>query len=269
MSNGGQWQLHGSAAELYERYAARYILGPWAPGLVDAAGVRTAERVLDLACGTGAVARVAGDRVGASGAVTGLDLNAGMLAVARSLPAPPGAAITWIERSALDTGLPDGSFDVVLCQQGLQFFPDKTVALREIRRVLVPGGRVAISVWRTAGVYNAAVGTVLRQQIGMDVASRFCASRDVPRDGELLRLAVAGGFRDATLSVQRMVVHLPSPEHFVLGHLAGTPVAAEVRALSNPARMALGAGVAEELSAYREGDGVAFPEEINVVTAVA
>ena len=103
----------------------------------------------------------------------------------------------------------------------------------------------------------------------MDVASRFCASRDVPGDEELLRLAVAGGFRDATLHVQRMMVHLPSPEHFVLGHLAGTPVAAEVRALSNPARVALGDDVAEELSAYREGDGVAFPEEINVVTAIA
>ena len=269
MSNDGQWQLHGSAAELYERYAARYILGPWAPGLVDAAGVRTGERVLDLACGTGAVARVAAERVGASGAVTGLDLNAGMLAVARSLPAPPGAAITWIERSALDTGLPDGSFDVVLCQQGLQFFPDKTVALREMRRVLVPAGRVAISVWRTAGVYNAAVGTALRQHIGMDVATRFCASRDVPGDEELLRLAVASGFRDVTLCVQRMIVHLPPLEHFVLGHLAGTPVAAEVRAMSNPARMALGHDVAEQLSAYGEGDGVAFPEEVNVVTANA
>jgi SAM-dependent methyltransferase len=264
-----QWQLNGNAAELYERYVVRYIVGPWVAALVDIAGVRTGERVLDLACGTGAVARVVAERVGASGYVTGLDLNAGMLAVARSLEAPPGPAIAWIEASALDTGLPDGSFDVVLCQQGLQFFPDKMAALREMHRVLVPGGRLAISVWRTTGVYNSAVGKALRQHIGMDVASRFCASRDVPRDEDLLRLAVAGGFKDVKLRVQRMIVRFPSLEDFVLGHLAGTPVAAEVRTLSNPARVALGCDVARQLSAYREGDSVAFPEEINVVTANA
>ena len=101
-----QWQLEGNAAEIYERTAARYILGPWASGLVDLVGVKEGERVLDLACGTGAVARVAAERVGASGRVTGLDLNAGMIAVARSLPAIASAAIAWIERSAQDTGLP-------------------------------------------------------------------------------------------------------------------------------------------------------------------
>lgn len=263
-----QWQLEGNAAELYERYVARHILARWVPGLLDVAGVRTGERVLDAACGTGAVARVAAECVGASGSVTGLDLNAGMLAVARSLPPPPGAGITWIERSALDTGLPDASFDVVLCQQGVQFFPDKTAALREMHRVLVPRGRLAMSVWRSTGVYNSAVGKALKQHIGADVASRFCASRDVPDDKELLRLAAAS-FRDVKLHVQRMIVRFPSLEEFVLGHLAATPVASEVRAMGNPAREALGHDVARELSAYREGDGVAFPEEINVVTANA
>ncbi|HKW39519.1 MAG TPA: methyltransferase domain-containing protein, partial [Burkholderiales bacterium] len=116
-----QWQLEGNAAEIYERTAARYLLGPWAQGLVDLAGVGKGERVLDLACGTGAVARVAAERAGASGRVTGLDLNAGMIAVARSLPAPPGAPVAWIEASAEAAGLPDGEFDAVLCQQGLQF----------------------------------------------------------------------------------------------------------------------------------------------------
>lgn len=264
-----QWQLEGDAAELYERYPARYILGPWASGLVELAGVRAGERVLDLACGTGAVARVAAERVGASGSVTGLDLNRGMIAVARSLPAPPGAAVAWIERSAQDTGLPDASFDVVLCQQGLQFFPDKTAALREVRRVLVPGGRVAISVWRTTGVYNTAVGKALDRHLGAAAAASFCASRKVPQDGELVELAAAGGLRGATLHVQKRTVRLPSVDRFVLGHLAGTPLAAELRAMSEAARAALGREVAQELHAYREGDGVAFPEEITVVTARA
>jgi SAM-dependent methyltransferase len=191
-----------------------------------------------------------------------------MLAVARSQPAPPGAAITWVERNALDTGLRDRSFDVVLCQQGLQFFPDKTGALREMRRVLVPRGRLAISVWRSTGVYNSAVGNALTRHISVDVGSRFCASRDVPGDEELRRFAVAAGFQDVTLHVQRLMVRLPSLRDFVVCHLAATPVASDVKAVSDAARAALGCHVARQLAAYNEDDGVAFPEEVNVVTAM-
>jgi SAM-dependent methyltransferase len=269
MNKDHSWQLDSNAAELYERYVLRYILGPWVPQLLDVVGLQAGENVLDVACGTGAVARVAAQWVGVSGRVTGLDLNAGMLAVARSQPVPPGAAITWVERTALDTGLPDRSFDVVLCQQGLQFFPDGTGALREMRRVLVPRGRLAISVWRSTGVYNFAVGKALRQHISVDVGSRFCASRDVPCGEDLRRFAVAAGFQDVALHVQRMMVRLPSPHDFVLCHLAATPVASDVEAISDAARAALGCGVARQLSAYNEDDGVAFPEEVNVITAIA
>ena len=264
-----QWQLEGDAAVLYERYPARYILGPWASGLVELAGVQAGERVLDLACGTGVVARVAAEQVGASGRVTGLDLNAGMIAVARSLPAPPGAKIEWIEASAQDTGLPDAGFDAVLCQQGLQFFPDRIAALREARRVLAPGGRLAMSVWRTTGVYNSAVGKALARHIDEFAASGFCASRKVPADQELRDLAAGAGLRGAELHARKRTVRLPSVERFVLGHLAATPVAARLRALGDEARAALGRDVAQELAPYREGDEVAFPEEITVITARA
>jgi SAM-dependent methyltransferase len=96
-----QWQLSGNAAVLYERYVVPYILGPWAPGLVERAALQLGDRVVDVACGTGVVARHAAQRVGVEGHVTGLDLNPGMLAVARSLPPPAGAAMTWVESSAV------------------------------------------------------------------------------------------------------------------------------------------------------------------------
>jgi SAM-dependent methyltransferase len=131
LNAGEQFQLSDEAAEHYERCPARYILGPWAPLLVNAARPAAGERVLDVACGTGVVARIAAERVGPGGRVVGVDLNPGMIRVARSLPAPIGAPIEWLERSALDLGLEDASFDVVLCQQGLQFFPDKALALRD------------------------------------------------------------------------------------------------------------------------------------------
>jgi ubiquinone/menaquinone biosynthesis C-methylase UbiE len=115
MSLHEQWQVTGDAAELYERYPARFILGPWAPLLVDAAQLTQGERVL-VACGTGLVTRIAAQRVGTAGLVVGIDLNPGMIAVARSLPAQTGAAVQWFERSALDLQLPDATFDVALCQ---------------------------------------------------------------------------------------------------------------------------------------------------------
>ena len=98
MAKNGQWQLSAEAAELYERYVARHILGPWAPLLVDIADVGVGERVLDVACGTGVVARAAAERVGSAGRVIGVDLNSGMIAVARSLPIRVGASIEWVER---------------------------------------------------------------------------------------------------------------------------------------------------------------------------
>lgn len=267
MKTNEQWQISGSAAELYERFVARYILGPWAQGLVDAAKLRPGERALDLACGTGVVARIAAETVGRSGKVAGLDLNAGMLAVARSLPPPGGAAIDWIQRSALDTGLDGASFDVVLCQQGLQFFPDRLLALCEARRVLAPGGRLGVSVWRTTGVYNAAVGDALRRHLGTEIAQRFCVSRDVPAGEELVRLCSAAGMQDVKLRVGGMMIHLPSPEDFVACHLAATPIADSLLSMDAEERAQLGREVAETLAHYREGDGITFPEEANIVTA--
>jgi ubiquinone/menaquinone biosynthesis C-methylase UbiE len=119
MNQSEQWQVSGNAAELYEQYVVPYLLGPWAPGLIELAALQSGERVLDLACGTGVVARHAAAKVGGTGHVTGLDLNAGMLAVARALPPPPGASITWVEGSAVAMDIPDASFDVIVCHSTL------------------------------------------------------------------------------------------------------------------------------------------------------
>src|SRR5262249_1850701 len=123
------------------------IFRPWAEALLTLAALQPGERILDVACGTGVVARLAAVQVGPTGQVRGVDLNPGMLAVARSVPAPTGAVITWQEGTATALPLEDAAFDVVLCQQGLQFFPDRVAALQEMHRVLVPGGRLALSVW--------------------------------------------------------------------------------------------------------------------------
>src|SRR5882724_1112383 len=129
MSNAGHWQLDGSAPELYERYLVPAITSVWAADLVERASPSATDRVLDVACGTGAVTRLVAQRV-MTGRVVGLDLNSGILAIARSLQTHGASRIEWYDGSALELPFPDNSFDLVLCQLGLQFFPDRAVALR-------------------------------------------------------------------------------------------------------------------------------------------
>ena len=244
-----------------------YILGPWAPGLVELAALQQGERVLDLACGTGLVARLAAQKVGPEGKVTGLDLNTGMLAVARKLPPPPGAPITWVEGSALAMDLLSASFDVILCQQGFQFFSDKPAALREIHRVLVPGGRLLLSVWKTAGPYSIAVSTALERHTGVETALRYRAARVVPDAEELRGLLVDAAFHGVHIRQSVMTIRLPPAKAFVLGHLASTPAARAVAALSDEARTALVREVSMALQSYADGNGLSLPDE--TITAIA
>ncbi|WP_213289156.1 methyltransferase domain-containing protein [Bradyrhizobium sp. sGM-13] len=131
------------AARTYEALFVPALFQQWAPMVADAARIERGDRVLDVACGTGVLAREAARRTESSGRVAGLDPNAGMLAVARDLA--PG--IDWRDGAAEALPFPDRSFDVVVCQFGLMFFSDRDKAVREMLRVMVPGGRCAVAVW--------------------------------------------------------------------------------------------------------------------------
>jgi SAM-dependent methyltransferase len=132
------------AATGYQELLVPALMEEWAPRVADAARIRQGDRVLDVACGTGVLTREAVRRCGPAGAVTGFDLSPEMLAVAARL-SPAGA--TWRQGSAESLPFGDETFDAVVSQFGLMFFPDRVAALREMRRVLVPGGRLAVAVW--------------------------------------------------------------------------------------------------------------------------
>jgi ubiquinone/menaquinone biosynthesis C-methylase UbiE len=137
------FQISADAAEAYEAKFVPAMFGEWAPYLVEAAGVEPGHAVLDVACGTGVAARAAADRMGGRGTVVGVDLNPAMLDVARRLRPD----IEWRQADAADLPFVAGSFDVVLCQAALMFFPDRVQALREMARVAQAGGTVAVQVW--------------------------------------------------------------------------------------------------------------------------
>ena len=132
----------GTAAENYERYFVPKIATPVSVALLEAADLQPGRRVLDVACGTGLIARLAAERVGASGTVTGLDLSPDMIDVARA--ASP-STIAWHVGDATSLPFPDDAYDVVLCQMGLMFMQDRPAAVAEMRRVTARGGRVAVN----------------------------------------------------------------------------------------------------------------------------
>lgn len=272
MSTQSGWQLTGNAPDAYQRYIVDAFMLGWSRGLVDAVRVENGHRVLDVACGTGVVASIAALDAGHDGRVVGLDMNAGMLDKARQVQqARGGPPIEWQEGNAAAIPFPHASFDLVLCQQGLQFFPDKAKSLGEMCRVLVPGGRLAVSVWRGLefAPWQLAVADALARHIGSEAANGIRGAFALG-DGEELRAVVAGaGFRDVRLWIESQMIRYPSLAEFVPGYLSATPVASAVAGLDAGIQGAIVQDVTDALRAHMDGGGLATPIEAHVVVALA
>lgn len=216
-------------AENYQRYFVPAIGAPVAADLIAAAGIRAGERVLDVACGTGVVTRLAAERVGAAGTVAGLDINPGMLAVAASAT-PPGSGIGWHEASAEAMPFADGAFDAVLCQMGLQFVSRKLIALREMRRVLTAGGRAVVSLPGPMPPVFAALTDALARHLGQEAAS-FIDLVFSMHDADVLKeLARSAGYRDVRVERRHKTLPLPAPADFLWQYVHSTPLSAMARA---------------------------------------
>lgn len=198
-------------------------LAPVGARLLDALGARPGERVLDVACGTGVLAREAAGRVGAAGRVTGLDVNEGMLAVARARA--PG--VDWRRGPAEAIDEPDGSFDAVVSQFGLMFFEDRVAALREMRRVLRPGGRLVVAVW--AGIDDvpgyAAMTALLDRLFGARIADELRAPFCLGDTGALRALFAAAGMADGEIRTLPGSARFPSVEDWVRTDVKGWTLA--------------------------------------------
>ncbi|MDQ4104704.1 MAG: methyltransferase domain-containing protein [Actinomycetota bacterium] len=218
----------GTAADNYERYFVPIIPAPLAADLIETAAPVPGEYILDVACGTGVLTHLAAQRVSTAGRVVGVDLNPGMLDVARSIPAPPGASIEWREANAEALPLPDGSFDVVLCQLGLMFVADRPAAVREMRRVLSSGGRVAINVPGTITRVFEIMSEALAHHITPALAGFVRTIFSLHDPSELAELLQGAGFHDVTVDTTRKTLRLPPPADFLRQYIHATPMAAAV-----------------------------------------
>ena len=258
-------QYAAAAAENYEKYFVPAIGEPIARRLVDAAHPIPGERVLDVACGTGIVARLASTAVGPGGTVAGLDANPGMLEVARKLTPDD---IDWHTAPAEDMPLPDASFDLVLCSMGLQFFPDKDQALREMYRVLVPTGR---AVWCTPGPtppLMEAIDDALTHHVGT-AASMFVHTVFSLHDPDVARtLMGSAGFEDVEIDTTTVNLRLAPPVDFFWQYVRSTPLVAAVAELDDRARAELEAEVVERCSPFVDGDGSVLSPGLLIVSGV-
>ena len=254
-------QLTSSGAEVYEEFFVPALFGAWPPRLCEAAGIAAGQRVLDVACGTGVLAREA-ERRGAG--VVGLDRNAGMLAVARRL-APK---VVWREGMAEKIPFDDGSFDAVGCQFGLMFFEDRVKALAEMMRVLKPGGRLVVAVWdsleRTPG-YRAMVD-LLQRLFGAEIADGLRAPFVLGEPDDVLVLFDAAGIADSRIGTQAGEARFPSIEAWVRTDVKGWTLA---DAIDDAQYAQLQQAAQQALKAFAKPDGsVRFDSPAHIVTAV-
>ena len=263
------WQLDASAPELYERYLVPAITSVWANDLLDRITPKRGESILDIACGTGVVARLAAQR-GEAGRLVGIDPNTAMLAVART----KSAAIEWIEGSALDLPFETDSFDVVLCQLGLQFFPDGALALKEMVRVLRPKGRAGFSVYSAIERTPAAHAFVqaLDKHLGA-ASSRTKRSEHLSCDAkEIGTWAKQAGFDVVDVAIVTKYITFPSMPDYVRFQLTATPMAALLKEKEATERERLIRLIADDAASrldpsMLEGGRLTFPQESFVVTA--
>ncbi|WP_167784611.1 methyltransferase domain-containing protein [Ramlibacter rhizophilus] len=233
----------GTAAENYERYFVPSIAAPLAADLIEVSTPRAGERALDVACGTGVVTRLAAQRVGAEGSVVGLDVNPGMLAVARSVT--PKLAIDWREGSAEAIPFPDATFDVVLCQMGLQFVPNKLGALREMRRVLARAGRLVLNLPGPTPPLFDVLADALGRHIDARASSFVHIVFSLSDEQELRELMQGAGFHHVEVHRTTTKLGLPPIRDFLWQYVFSTPLADVVAKANEASRCALEREIAD------------------------
>jgi ubiquinone/menaquinone biosynthesis C-methylase UbiE len=225
---------NNTAAEIYEHHLVPAMFEPFARDLIRLSDIRRSDRILDVACGTGIVSRLAIDHVDATvgGKVVGVDINPEMLNVARHCSA--GKSIDWKKESALSIPFPNEFFDLVVCQQGLQFFPDRLKALTEMNRVLVGAsnskedfGRLVLSIWTSIkdspGFHT--LERLLQETVSDEAATIMQMPHSLSDNAELISLVRATGFDKILSKEVTKTISFDSVEEFIVGYTNGSMLA--------------------------------------------
>ena len=209
------------------------------------------------------------EKVGKSGSVVGVDLNAGMIEVAKRSTPVTGADVEWRQGDVNALPFPNASFDMAFCQQGLQFFPDKRAALKEIRRVLVPGGTLILTVWSAVPQWGTAIADGLTRYVSAEAAKTSLAPFSFNDPEVIQALLVESGFLDIKMDILVVERLLGPAEESIPEEMASGAYANDVEKLDMATRTALVQEVAEALQNYQKGDGFAIPQPSHLIRATA
>jgi ubiquinone/menaquinone biosynthesis C-methylase UbiE len=263
--------MPANPAETYESYMVPALFAPWAERLIDLARPRPGERVLDVGCGTGVVARRLAARPGAAARITGIDRSPAMLEVARAAADREGHPIAWDEGRAEALPYPDRSFDLVVSQFALMFFADRAAALIEMHRVLAEHGRLALAVWQGLDrhPFYRAVDEAVERRAGMSGVRDIFALGDADALAALLRSA---GLRDVELEPASLTARFPDPDGFLAGEIdVDTAAIPSMQHLDDAARRRITDAIRQDLDGalreLTEGDHVVIPFHAHLVRA--
>ena len=258
-------QTTTSPSEIYERFMVPAIFGRWSAILLELVAPQAGERVLDLACGTGIVARQAASMVRPGGEVFGVDFNPGQIDIARSID----PSIEWREGDARSLPFTNETFDLVVCQQGFQFFPDRVQAVKEIHRVLKPGGRVGIAVWSSIDKLPGYLALVhaLERRVGSSAAHLLDDLTALSDSKEIGHFFAEGGFPNADMVTLSNDVVFTSAEEFTRAIAVGSIMRRTDAQFSEETLGLMAADVAAEMAPYLGENGLKFPMEAHLLTA--
>ncbi len=263
------WQLGKGGPEAYEKFIAPAFGGVWAQDIVERAALRKGDRILDVGCGTGIVARFAYQSLGDSVHITGIDVNRIALEKAREISERNATRVEWKQADVTALPFPDDEFDVLLCQQGLQYFPDRSRALSEIHRVLVDQGRIVFSVWRSIefSPFYLAIHKALQDYVSQKTAA-VLASAYTLSDSVLLRTLFEGAkFKNINIRIVVKQMRYSPLEEFLFGSIFASPFANDILALEYLKREEMFQTIHKSISNYIDDDGLAAPMECYVVSA--
>ncbi len=259
----------GSVASAYEDVLVPVIFVPWATRLVEEGPRWEGATVLDLATGTGVLAQLIAERVGAEGRVIGADINAEMLVFARRRCAGMDPEVSFVETAAHPLEISSGTADIVVCQQGFQFFPDRGAAAGEIFRVLRDRGRVIVSTWcpvaecELFGAICGALEAIEEHEMAQAMRTPF----DFLPESELSEHFAAAGFASVAVQRQALALVLEGGVEHAINVAYGSPIGPQLHALSEERQAAFRCALIELVDTLGD-DGVTMGNMVsNVLTA--
>lgn len=260
------FQLAGNAPEIYENVMVPLWFGRWAEALLELVNPQTGENILDVACGTGVTTRLLKEKVGPSGHITGLDINAGMLIKARELAA--NLDIEFVESDVVNTQIQSNSYNAVISQHGYHYFPDQAAALAEFYRILMPNGRIAMSIWDGHSAYTEAICRAVEKYISPEIAQIQRGQRITPSAADLTKQLSNAKFEQIKIVRQQLDIKVPKPSEFVPLHLGSMPIAQAFIDLDEKQKNALISDVENSMSAHIAGNHMVYTDAVNVATGV-